>query len=338
MTDSTTLKSAEIGSGALDEGSASSEGSALPSGKNSSITKKILKALAWFFLGFYCLVFFTLLKLPEDRVRNLIQGYVAYTLSGQGISFSAEKSSLSFAFGIHYTMKDVTLNFPSGQDPVKISEISVSPSLLSLLILNLGAGIHLENKGGTLDAFYKQPFKSADGKFSFSFSTKNLDLGSLGILPIAAGIKGSAVISGDGKISGSLMTPTTLSGSTDLEVSLLNISQQTLYGFSIPQLAIAQSKINLSIDGGKATVKTFQVGGSGSTSDDIRGNITGDVTLGKVIPYSTLNLKTTFNLSQTILKSFVLLDAILGGGKNADGSYSFAITGNLSSPNFQPAK
>lgn len=337
MTESSTLPSTELSTELPGTSEKTNGTGAASNPKEASRLKRIIKRVGWVLLGVYCLVFFTLLKLPEDRVRNYIQGYIAYQLSQQDISFSADKSSLSFAFGIKYTMKDVTLNFPAGQDPVKISEVSVSPSILSLLMGKLGASIHLENKGGSMDAFYKMPLSGAGGSMAFDFSAKNLDLGSLGILPVALGIKGSGVINGDGRISGNLNTPATLDGKIDFSISKITINQQTIMGFSVPQLTVSQIKIDLDIEGGKGIVKTIQVGQQSSSTDDIKGTMTGDITFGKVLPYSTLNLKTNFSLSQTILKSFILLDALLGNGKVADGSYSFVLSGNLSAPNFLPA-
>ena len=42
-------------------------------------TSKLLRGLriaGWTFFTLFCLLTFTLIKLPEDRIRNLVQGYI----------------------------------------------------------------------------------------------------------------------------------------------------------------------------------------------------------------------------------------------------------------------
>jgi hypothetical protein len=62
------------------------------------------------------------------------------------------------------------------------------------------------------------------------------------------------------------------------------------------------------------------------------------VVLGRNWQYSTLNLRADFSLSQNVIKSFVLIDALLSAGKKPDGSYSYTISGPLYSPTPTPAK
>lgn len=297
--------------------------------------KSAVKAASWIFLGLFCLAIFTLMKLPEERIRNYVQGTLSAQLSSQGITLSAAQSSLSIGFGISYTMKDVTLSFLPPQEPIKIEQISISPSLFSALTGKMGASVRLDNKGGTLKGFFSQPMNGS-GTLSFSYDASNLDLGSIGALPLLTSLKGSAIANGTGEISGETNLPSSFQGNANLNLSKIVIDQQSVMGFSIPRLTIAEAKANVQVNGGKAVIKTFQIGKPGSTTDDLHGTMTGDITLGRNWQYSTLNLKTNFGLSQTVLKSFVLLDAILGAGKQPDGSYTFNIQGSISAPNPMP--
>jgi hypothetical protein len=105
-----------------------------------------------------------------------------------------------------------------------------------------------------------------------------------------------------------------------------------LYGFNIPKIAVSESVADVTFGKGKATLKTVRIGKTGNTAEDLRGTVTGDLLLAKSWDSSTLNLKIRFSLAESILKSFMLLDAILGAGKQPDGSYAFNLTGPLSAP------
>jgi type II secretion system protein N len=298
--------------------------------------KRALKTFGWISLGMFCLLLFTLLKLPEDKIRNYVQGMISSQLSSQGITLNANQSSLSIGFGVSYTMKDITLSFPPPQEPIHIDQVSVSPSIFSAIMGKMGASVEVENKGGTLRATFNTPMSGANGPVSFSFNCNNLDLGSLGILPAMANLRGSALANGEGHLDGDTSLPSTLNGQFKLDLAKIVIDQQTLFGFSIPRLTVSEGKGDIEVNGGKAIIKTLRLGKPGSTTDDVKANVTGDVVIGKNLPYSTLNLKTDFNLSQNVLKAFVLLDAILGPAKQADGSYAYTITGPLNSPNPVP--
>lgn len=301
-----------------------------------SRAKQILKKVGWAALGIFCLLFFTLLKLPEDKIRNYVQGMISSQLSSQGITLTATQSNLSIGFGISYTMKDITLNFPPPQEPVHIDQISISPSILSAFTGKAGATIHVENKAGILNASFSSPMSGPSGPISFSFSSNNMDLGSLGVLPAMVGIRGSAVANGEGHLDGDTSLPSTLNGKIQLDLNKIVIDQQTVMGFSVPRLGVSEGKADIEVDKGKALIKTLRLGKPSSTTDDVKANITGDVVIGKNLPYSTLNLKANLSFSQNVLKAFVLLDAIMGPAKQADGSYAYSLTGPLNSPNAVP--
>jgi type II secretion system protein N len=241
-------------------------------------------------------------------------------------------------------MKDVTLGFAPPQPPVHIEQITVSPSLLGLITGKIGGKVVIENRGGTLSASLSMkppgaaPAKTSFGtppaplNFTFSFDAKDMDIGKLGILPALANVQGSALVNGNGVLEGDLNTPSTLVGQIQLELSKVTIDPQTIAGFSLPKLAVSEGKIDLGFDKSKATIKAFHLGKAGKPGDDIVANLTGDVTLGRNWDTSMLSVKAGFTLSQNILKSFSLIDALLGAGKQADGSYSYNLAGPLTSP------
>ena len=90
-------------------------------------------------------------------------------------------------------------------------------------------------------------------------------------------------------------------------------------GFNVPKLSISEGKVELFGRQGQGDDQDLPLGQAGS-ADDIQGSGSGDVILGRNWDASTLNAKINFKLSENILKAFVLIDALLGPGKQGDGS------------------
>jgi type II secretion system protein N len=298
-----------------------------------SRARQIATQVGWVAFGAGCLLLFTLLKLPEDRIKNYAQGMIAAQLAPKGITFTAERGYVSVGWGLSYVMKNVTLILPGPDAPAKIDKLSVSPSILPLIFGYQGGTIWAYQGDGTLSA----SFSMKGTQFSGSFKAKGVDLGKLGVLPITAGIRGSAVATGSGSFSGDLAAPSTLGGEAELDLGKVVLEPQSIMGFSVPRIQLSEGKISLNADKGKATIRAFKLGKAGS-ADDIQANASGDVLLGRNWESSTLNAKINFKLSENILKSFVFIDALLSAGKQGDGSYTFSLTGSLTAPQFLPVK
>jgi type II secretion system protein N len=304
---------------------------------NLSPTKRFAKIAGWISFGILCLTFFTLLKLPEDRLKAYIDGNIAAALAEKGISFIATEGRLSFLFGLSYTMKDVTLNFPPPSSQVHIDKIEISPSLLPLILSTYSGKMWIENGKGELSG----SFSIKKTQFSLSYKAKKLELQKLGIMPFVAGVQVAATIDGSGTLSGDHTNPSVLEGEAALTLTQISLEPQSIAGFSVPQLSVSDAIAEIKAEKGKAVIKTFRVGkpspSKSGVLDDIQGAITGDITLAKQLEASQVNLKLHFTFSENVMKSFVLLDALLGAGKQPDGSYSFTLTGPLMSPIPAPA-
>lgn len=303
-----------------------------------STARRLATLAGWITFGAVCLILFTLIKLPEDRIKAYVDGTIAAALAEKGISFNAAEGRVSYLLGLTYTMKDVTVSFPPPTAPVHIDKIEFSPSILSMLISSIGGKVWIENGKGELSA----AFSVKNTQFSVSYKAKKFDLQKLGILPVIAGVQAAATVDGLGSFAGDSANPASLEGEAALTLTQISLEPQTIAGFSIPQLSVSDAVAEIKAEKGKAIIKTFRVGkapGTGAKGiiDDIQGAITGDITLAKQLEASLVNLKLHFSFSDNIMKSFVLLDALLGAGKQPDGSYSFILTGPLTSPVPAPA-
>jgi type II secretion system protein N len=304
---------------------------AAPAPEPVSRGKSVARVIGWTSFGLACLVTFTVLKLPEDRIKNYAQGMIASQLAAKGIGFSAERGYLSVGLGISYVMKDVTLSPPPPASPVKIDKISFTPAILPLVMGYQGGTLWIYEGDGTLTATVSMKGTQASG----SFKAKQIDLGKTGVLALAAGIMGTVPATGHGTFSGDLNVPSTLTADIDLTLGKTTLEATNIQGFAVPRIKITEGKVELSADKGKATLKTVKLGKAGSP-DDVIATVTGDVMLGRNWDTSTMNLKVNFKPSENLIKPFVFIDALLGAGKQGDGSYNCSLTGTMNSPQFVP--
>lgn len=292
------------------------------------LSKKWIKTLGWTSLTILSFLFFTFLKLPEDRLKNYIEGNIASILTSQNIGFSANEGHVSVFFGLSYIMKGITLTPPAPSKPIQIEEIRVSPAILPMVIGKMGGKIRVKPVGkdaGSLEA----SFSMKKEKISFSYDLRTIDLGKVGLLSILGDIKGSAIVSGKGDFHGDFSNPSTLTGQIRLDISKVQLDAQSIQGFSVPQIRVSEGKVDLEINQGKAVIKTFELGKA--TTDDLRLKLTGGATLGRQLGSMDLNTRADFSLSAPILKAFSLLDMLLGAGKQDDGSYAFNLNGPVTS-------
>lgn len=286
--------------------------------------KKTLHILGWIAAGLFFLLFFTWVKLPDDKIKNYIAGSINAQLASEGVSLSAAETDLSFLFGPSYSLKNVTVTLPPPASPIRLDKLEVSPSVLALLIGKVGGEVKIQNGEGRL----RGAFSFRGSKGSVRLKVEKMEVDKLGILPYLAGIQAAGILDGEAAVEGDLNVPNTLEGSASFHVKKLLMEPQTIYGFALPKISVSEAEIESLIEKGKAPIKTLRLGKPGS-ADDLQATVTGDLTLGKSWQASNLNIKAKFSVSENITKSLILIDALLGPGKQADGSYHYALTGPL---------
>jgi type II secretion system protein N len=294
--------------------------------------RKFTSIAAWTTTGLVSLIIFTFLKLPEDRVKGLIQGNIAAALANKGVTLTADQTSMGILMGPSYIMKDVTLNLPPPAAPAHIDKIEIAPSFSALLTGKLGARISIENGDGKI--FLMGAVRGT--KVSVLFEADKMNLGKIGAFYLLSSINGSTTLTGKGSFSTDMDALNETDGELQLDLDKIVIDQQSISGFPIPKLAVSSGRVELDVNQGRGTLKALNIGKKGSSTDDIMANASGDITLGKTLNSSTINLHTNFALSQSLLKSFSLLEAILGNAKQPDGSFSYHLAGPLLAPNPTP--
>lgn len=291
---------------------------------------RALKSVAWVWCALFFLTFFTVLKIPDERIRAYIQAAIKQQLEPMGIQLAAQRTDLSLLFGPSYTMEDVTVTLPPPAPPVHLDKLIVSPSLLPLLTRKIGGSARLLAGDGkaVINGAFKQTGR--DTLVDASFDLSKIDIGRLGLLPALANVRGSAIASGKGALSGDFEVPSTLVGDVDLELNKIVLDSQTISIVTLPKITVSDAKITLNFDkSGKMTIKTLRIGKAGNESDDLRATATGDATLGRTWNLSTLHVKANFSLSANVMKALILADSLSAPGKQADGSYTYELNGPI---------
>lgn len=295
--------------------------------------RRMLKTIFFgiFFLGL--LTLFTLLKLPEEKIREIALGAINGQLSSSGMVVSAERGNLSLGWGFSYTLEKVSITAPGPGPAVKLDRVRVSPSLLPLVLKRYGGSFLVTQGSSELSGSGTISPGATSTPFSIDFDAKKADLGKLGLLPLAAGIQGSLPVTGSGNFSGDLSALSGLTGSATLELNNLVIEAQSIQGFALPRLLISSGTIDLRAERGKLSFKTFRLGRAGNPADDLTGSLSGDVALGKTAGLSTLDLKATFGLSDNVRKipGMSLIEGFLTPFRQGDGSFVYPLTGRLDS-------
>lgn len=291
-------------------------------------TQKILRALGWISLAVACLVFFLFIKVPDTKIKQLIQQQINQALAMQGMQMSSRDSSLSLIFGPKYTLVGASLNFQKSNQNIHFDEITVTPKIIALLTGKMGAQIEVTQGKGELELDFTS---SNQNDISVSFDLDQIKLSDFKLLDLAAGLKGDSIVNGSGSFSGNLLKTETMKGDIRLQLTQTDLPSQTFYGFNIPAIKISESKIDVQIKDGKAQIKRGLIGKKDS-KDDLVAELSGAVTLSPRWQSSSLDLKAKFWLSENIRKSFALLEALMASAKQSDGSFAYSLTGLLTAP------
>lgn len=285
-----------------------------------------LKVLGWVGFGLAALILFTIAKIPDTRIVSYIDSQISRELGRYGMGLTSREARLSIFTGIRYTLTGVSPRLPD-QSTVELDRMSVSPSIFKLLTGRTGASIRIDKGEARVHADLSLKQQSVQAEFSL----KNLGLRDTGILSQLGGLKGNGVLSGKGDLQIDISNLSTLDGSVDLKLAQLDLDPQRLYGFNIPRISVGETVLSARAESGTVTIRKFQVGKKNS-KDDLTAEVTGFMNLGQTTTSSTVNLDAKFALSDSVKKSFVLLDTLLAAGRQSDGSYGYKIAGPLSGP------
>ncbi|MGE0614558.1 MAG: type II secretion system protein GspN [Bacteriovoracia bacterium] len=329
--------------------------------------RKYLRYARWGAFALGCLLFFIIMKMPVFKVKNFIEGTIAASLNPYGITYSAKSSSLSFLFGIRYTLKGVTLRSANLDREIVIDKVQVSPNLLPLLIGRQSISASVRSKYG--DADLTASLRKREVDLALETSDFNpLEMG-LGKLLTGLPLNGRLKVNADVSLSGDLQFMRNVSGQGTITVKDLDVSEVPLQGGNLPKLgaksialsfkannsAITQLKLSVkdlksdkfSLQGlglPDAAISSIEVDAEGKDQklvfktlkigekpeDDLRGTGKGEIELPlQNLMAGRVDLKTRLTLSDKVYKKLTLIDLFLKDGKRADGSYGIVFSGPM---------
>lgn len=272
---------------------------------------------------------FTILKFPDVRVRTLIQSTMAQALSPTGASVTSDGSSFSVLRGFRYEMTQAQVRAPGVREPFKIDRLWASPSFVSLVTARTGIDVDLRQGDGSLSG----TLLTRGSSVWVDLNLDKLDLGKLGVFAILLKLQASAMAAGTVDVKFNSQDLPDSSGKIQLSVDGLSLPTQMLFGFSFPSILVPKTKLDAEIKDGKLHIENLELAGDPKNPSDLTAKISGDIILAQKLESSRLALTAKFSLGEKLKTSFAILDAILGAGKQPDGSYVVKIGGTLSQPN-----
>lgn len=299
-----------------------------------------VRRIGWttFFLAGF--VFFTFIKFPKERISEWILTQVNDQLRVSGMTLTSQSSDLLLGLGVTLKLTDARLGSIGSSSAIHFDEARFTPSLFSLLLGKPGGNLDLKSGNGMASVDFDVQSTSAQAPSAkIQFQVKALDLNKTGIFPFLLSsifpkfpgsesmfqFHGGGILEGEGSIDGNLMALNSLQGAIKLGIKQIHVQEKTVFGFHIPNLAISQAKVDLSLTKGKATLRGIELGGQ--PSDDITGKISGDIQVGKELPGSATNLRAQFTLSQQVKDAVGIFLQNIDYLKKPDGSYSATLSG-----------
>jgi type II secretion system protein N len=306
-------------------------------------SKKVLQTTGWAAVTFFFLIFFTALKLPQEKIKSWVNAYLYSTLSPMGMQLSSSSAEIGFIPLPSYNVSGVQFKLSPTSVPLTFDQGKASVAVFPIFRGELGTAVSAEIGSGSLALDLSTPVapKKGAAAATLAFEISDLSLAKSGLLAQLYGIQGTGTIEGKGSVSGDFNNPTSLGGTIQLTLKKIQLAEQTLSlsGFSlgIPSIAISDGKMDITIDKGKVAIKSLYLGKKGS-ADDILVESSGDVQLGRSTQTHQLNLKVKLSYSEKLKKTLGLAETFMKPALQPDGSYSYAIAGLLGAPSAVPAK
>lgn len=277
---------------------------------------------------------FLMWKLPEARIQNYVIAHLRIASQDQGFLFSAEKVKIGMIFGPAIKLYNIELkSIDDNTQKLKIPYLRVRPHLLSLIGSTKKATISAE----LLDGGLSGTVGAGPTAVVADLDLDKLNLGATSLLKQFLPVAVAGIIDGEIKLDLDLTEANKSSGKIALKIQKLSMPPQSVYGFNLPKINVADSKIDITINQGQLLIRSFEIGKDIKT-DDIVGQITGDGTLDRVLMRSRLNAKATLDVSQSVKQALPLLEALLQPAKTSDGKYTYHLTGPLMSIEARPGQ
>jgi type II secretion system protein N len=295
--------------------------------------KRILKNLAYAVFFFWALVTFTLLKIPDSLVTNLLLNTLNQNTPYQ---WQAERIGIGFFPAPHLQMDKLVLDpkYPGAGPALQIDDVRIYPNPFSLIPTGGGSAFGGYFRAEAYKAEVKGSFSMGKDLYLRVYTPDTVDLGKIAPLAASVALKGSLQ-----SLDLRLNMPGQRLSNSDGEITLTARNVQfdpSNLGLQVTLPALSVGDVNLegTLARGQLKITKFKVGGAGKDLD-------------LMIPNGTVNLSditsaTHYDLHVQLKPSAALEKAVPGFGdtigvfatKKPDGYFATHLTGSLASPGF----
>lgn len=294
--------------------------------------KRLAQWAGYIGLGVAAFIMFLYWTFPFDQLKGRVEGAIEGAL---GANYDVRITQISPSFITGVVMKNVVLSVHSGgqaQSILEVDKMRMRVGLFSLIFGNPEASFSLQFKKSTIDG----TISKKDNNIRM---TADLDPIILSNVPWFVNVLGLKL---DGKMSGTISMTLSTDGKTPSEGAVaLDFRGGALQaGSKIPlgqagsmditgPITFAQgedSKLVMKWSKGMVDLSQWKW-----ADGDIQLDLKGQAFTGMAAANTRLNINGTITLSPQFEKDFPII-ALISKQKQADGSYTIAVTGNLSHP------
>jgi type II secretion system protein N len=294
--------------------------------------KGFLKKLAYVLIFLWALVTFTLVKIPDTLVTNVVLNNLNQNTPYQ---WQAERIGIGLFPAPHLQMLKLSLDpkNPGAGPALQVDELRIYPNPLSLI--PIGGGVAL---GGSFRAeAYKAVLHgsfSMGKNISFRVYADSVDLSKISPLVAYMPTKGN-IQSLDVSLSMPGQKLSNANGKIDIAAKNVQVDPSNLgLPVVLPLLSVGDVNVEGTLTHGQLKVEKFKVGGSGKDLDLQIPN--GQVTLADVAMATRYDLHVQLKPSAALEKAVPGFGSTIGvfATQKPDGYYATRIQGTLGSPGF----
>lgn len=277
----------------------------------------------WSILFIFCLVIFTLARLPKEKINSAFLSLANEQLKSADLNLSASEGSLSFSPGLIYSLQGVRLEKIYGEESFRLSEVEFDPHWIFSALGRPGIDLFWEEGTGLMESSIEM--RSAEVKVKVGI--EGISLGSTGLFQFLTGLSGN----GDLTLHGDWTIPRngvgTISGQFESSLKSLNVDLKNrksspngsldplaLIASKFPSIRLGEIQAKVKIENGTIELEDVRFL-KGSVRDSLlEGTVKGKITPGRVAEDISFQLSLDLKASESlnsILESDPLLKSLV---------------------------
>jgi type II secretion system protein N len=281
-------------------------------------TKKSLPYIVYTIIIF---IFFLYITFPIDKLKGKLINYVS-----QNTGYKLDLFSMNTHYLTGVSMNDFSISDSSGKLFLNGSTMSIWVNPIPLI----WGSTNLSVNAKTLNGKVSSSFSKNEKNIFLNLDFKNIELDKFGYLTNRDFVFAGKV---NIKTKLDLILDNYKKANGDVDINSVGfavkkLAIQTPMGpFNLPPLTFKSIKSSINIKNGILVLNNFELNGT-----DLNGKITGKINLANRLLNSSLDLKVTLKISQSLEEKFGLILSQFFAKNPRDNSYNCKFTGSLGNP------